>query len=326
MEDTTTNKAARLQKIVHLLYRNPAGLSTQELARHCAVTMRTIQRDLHDLEEAGVPLWEGNDGRYGVTAGYYLPPVHFTLEEASALYLAARLLARYSDEHNPTVVQALAKLAGALPERIAGHIHQTIRALGCRPDDPVRAAVLQAIALGWATGRKVRIWHQAAGSEQVREHLFRPYFLEPSNTGLATYALGYSESSGHEATFKVERIAHAELTGETFDLPAGFDGAALLANAWGVMYGPPGSEVEVILRFRPEVTRRVGESVWHPSQRLEALPDGGCTLTVQIAHPMEIKPWIRGWGAECEVLAPESLRRELAEEMRQAAAVYGEIE
>ena len=56
--------------------------------------------------------------------------MHFTLEEASALYLAARLLARYSDEHDPVVVQALAKLAGALPEAIAGHIHGTIRALG----------------------------------------------------------------------------------------------------------------------------------------------------------------------------------------------------
>ena len=179
------------------------------------------------------------------------------------------------------------------------------------------------IALGWATGRQVRIWHQAAGSAQVREHLFSPYFLEPSTAGFATYAIGRVEASGRVTTFKVERIQAAQLTGETFAPPEDFDGAALLANAWGVMYGPAGEEEEVVLRFSPEVARRVGESVWHPSQRLEGCADGGCTLSVRVAQPLEMKPWIRGWGPECEVLAPEWLRREVAEEMRRAAEGYG---
>lgn len=322
MAEHVASKAARLQQVVHLLYRNPAGMATQDLARHCAVTIRTIQRDLKDLEEAGVPLWE-EGGRYGVTAGYYLPPVHFTLEEASALYLAARLLARYSDEHNPIVVQSLAKLAGALPETIAGHIHQTINALGYRPDNPTAAEVLRTIALGWATGRKVRIWYQAAGSENVHEYLFSPYFLEPSSSGLSTYAIGYSSWFESMYTFKVERICAAQLTAETFDLPEGFDGAALLQNAWGVMYGPAGEEEVVVLRFSPAVTRRMRESVWHRSQRLDE-NGGGCVLTVRVAYPLEMKPWIRGWGPDCQVLAPEWLRAEVAEELRRAAEGYGE--
>jgi predicted DNA-binding transcriptional regulator YafY len=36
-----------------------------------------------------------------------------------------------------------------------------------------------------------------------------------------------------------------------------------------------------------------------------------------------MKPWIRQWGYECEVLSPPELRAEIAEEMRRAAAVYG---
>ena len=79
--EPTSSKAARLQTIVHLLYRSPRGLTTQELARHCAVTDRTIQRDLHDLEAAGIPVWgDAADGRHGIIAGYYLPPIHFSLE------------------------------------------------------------------------------------------------------------------------------------------------------------------------------------------------------------------------------------------------------
>jgi predicted DNA-binding transcriptional regulator YafY len=326
MEDMTMSKAARLQKMVHLLYRNPRGLTTEELARHCGVTSRTIQRDLKDLQAEGIPVW-GDEvtGRYGIIKGYYLPPIHFNLEEASALYLAARLLARYSDEHNPIIVDALAKLAGAMPEAIAAHIHHTIRSLAYRPENRDFARVLETIALGWATGRKVRIWHQAAGSENVHEHLFSPYFLEPSGIGYATYAIGYSSWFDNIHTFKLERIRDAQLTDETFEIPKDFDGAELLRNAWGVMYGPPGEETEVVLRFSPAVTRRVRESVWHPSQHPEECDDGGCILRVWVAHPLEMKPFIRGWGPDCEVLAPDWLRHEIAEEMRRAAKLYKDV-
>ena len=37
-----------------------------------------------------------------------------------------------------------------------------------------------------------------------------------------------------------------------------------------------------------------------------------------------MKPWIRGWGPDCEVLAPEGLRREIGAEMKAAGAVYEE--
>ena len=324
MDGQSMVKAARLQKITHLLYRNPHGLNTSELAKHCRITTRTIQRDLRDLEEAGMPIWE-DGGRYGIIKGYYLPPIHFSLEEASALYLAARLLARYSDEHNPIIVHALAKLAGAMPEAIAAHIHHTIRCLAYHPENPTFAHVFETIALGWATGRKVRIWHQAAGSENVHEYLFSPYFLEPSSVGYATYAIGHSSWFEDVHTFKMERIRDAQLTEETFKVPEDFDGAELLWNAWGVMYGPPGEETEVVLRFSPAVTRRVKESVWHPSQKLEDRDGGGCILRVWVAHPLEMKPFIRGWGPDCEVLSPEWLRQEVAEEMQRAAEVYDQI-
>jgi len=324
MEDTAMSKEARLQKIVHLLYRNPLGLSTEELARHCRVTARTVQRDLNDLEAAGIPVWGDEEtGRHGITKGYYLPPIHFNLEEASALYLAARLLARYSDEHNPLVVQALAKLAGAMPEAVAQHVHHTIRSLAYKRGNPLFASVFETVALGWATGRKVRIWHQAAGSEHVHQYLLSPYFVEPSAVGYATHVIGYEESYFHQIyTFKLERVQAAQLTNEVFEVPVDFDPMALLDSAWGIMFGE--ELVKVRLRFSPQVARRVAESVWHPSQQLERCDDGGCILTVQVAHPLEMKPWIRGWGPDCEVLAPPDLRAEVAAEMRQAAEAYGD--
>jgi predicted DNA-binding transcriptional regulator YafY len=316
------NKSARLQRLVHLLYRNPLGLSSRELARLCGVTTRTVQRDVNDLCDAGIPVWsEPASGRHGIESGYYLPPIHFDLQEAGALYLAARLLARYSDEYNPTIVQALAKMAGAMPDSIAAHIHQTIRSLAYRPDNAGYARVLAVVLTGWATGRQVRIWHRSA-DEQVHDTLLSPYFLEPSSVGYATYAIGHSSRHAEVRTFKLERVAKAELSGESFEMPEGFDGAALLANAWGVMFGPVGEETEVVLQFSPAVTRRVKESIWHPSQVLEESAEGGCRLWLRLAMPLECKPWIRAWGPDCQVVAPGWLRAEIADELRRAADAY----
>jgi predicted DNA-binding transcriptional regulator YafY len=310
-EQESLKKAERLSKLTFLLYRSPRGLTVAEMSRLCGVTPRTIQRDLRSLENVGVPLWQ-NHHRYGVLEGYYLPPLRLSLNEAASLFLAARLLARYSDQHNPFVVSALAKLAGVLPEAMAVHVQKSAAALGFKPDNPELDTVFDIIVRAWATGRKVRIWHQAAGSDNVHDYLVCPYFIEPSSEGYATYLIGHSSYFDRIQTFKIERIQRAELTEHTFELPAGFDGPALLEPAWSVMYGP--DPVEVRLRFSPRVTRRVKESVWHPTQRLEDCEDGGCVLSVQVSMPLEMKPWIRGWGPDCEVLAPEELRDELGEE------------
>jgi predicted DNA-binding transcriptional regulator YafY len=63
--------------------------------------------------------------------------------------------------------------------------------------------------------------------------------------------------------------------------------------------------------------------VWHRSQRLTELPDGGLELTVTVAGIVEIRPWILSWGDGVEVLEPESLRVSVAEAVRAAAAQYG---
>jgi len=84
--------------------------------------------------------------------------------------------------------------------------------------------------------------------------------------------------------------------------------------------------VEVRLQFPPgRVADRVRESEWHYSQKREDLPDGGCILSVTVGSTLEMKPWIRQWGKDCEVLTPAELRREIAEEMRDAARMYGLI-
>ncbi len=91
-DDRIKSKAARLHQIEQVLYNTPQGLRAIELADYCGVDRRTIYRDLIALHEIGVPVWEDR-GRFGIDRAAYVSTVRLTLNEAIALFFAARLLA-----------------------------------------------------------------------------------------------------------------------------------------------------------------------------------------------------------------------------------------
>lgn len=106
-----TTRAVRLIQIQHLVHRNPVGLTAKELARLCGVGTRAIQRDMLTLQsELHIPIVKKGYDRYGLSEGYFLPPVSLSLYEAVGLFLAARLVMRQTDEYNPYIESALARL------------------------------------------------------------------------------------------------------------------------------------------------------------------------------------------------------------------------
>ncbi len=108
-------------------------------------------------------------------------------------------------------------------------------------------------------------------------------------------------------TFKVERLRSALILPGRYEIPADFDPAVRLRNAWGIWY-TDNEPVEVVLRFHPNVARRVQETQWQRGQQVEVQPDGWLLWRALIAEPQEMLPWIRGWGADVEVVGPEEMR------------------
>jgi predicted DNA-binding transcriptional regulator YafY len=80
--------------------------------------------------------------------------------------------------------------------------------------------------------------------------------------------------------------------------------------------------VEVRLRFSHWVTKRVKETLWHPSQQITDTAEG-CEWLAQIGDTLEIENWIRGWGSDCEVLEPLSLRESIIDHVLRMARMYG---
>lgn len=315
----TQSKAARLQQIEHKLYNTPQGLSAVQLAEYCGVDRRTIYRDLLTLEEVGAPIWQ-LDGKFGLERGRYQSTIRLNLNETIQLYFAARLLTHHSDEHNPHVVSALEKIAASMPNQtLSEHISRAAALIRAKPLRPEYIQILETLTRGWADRRLVRIRYWAADRPEAQERVIAPYFLEVSRSEPATYVLAYDRLRHAQRTFKLERIQSARLLDEEYTIPEDFDPYAWLDASWGIMAEDP---VEVRLRFSPVVERRVRESVWHHSQILTDLPDGGCLLSLSVGGIREIKNWVMSWGAEVEVLDPPELRAEIANDVARLAVQY----
>ncbi len=317
-DDRIRSKAARLRRIEHRLYNTPAGLRVSDLAEDCGVARRTIYRDLMALHEMGVPVWEER-GRFGIDRAAYLSTVRLNLNEALALYFAARLLAHHSDEHNPHIVSALDKLAAGLPDpTISAYIAQAAQIVRSKPMRSDYIRNLEVLTRAWADRRLVLLRYRAPNRESTEREVAL-YFIEVSRSTPAAYVIGYDRLRSAIRTFKIERIERADLLDEHYTIPADFDPYAHLSSAWGIM---DDAEVSIRLRFNIEAAPRVRETVWHRSQQLIERDDGGCDLHMTIGGIREVMPWVLGWGADVEVLEPAELRAEVAAHGARMAALY----
>ncbi|HXG39550.1 MAG TPA: WYL domain-containing protein [Candidatus Limnocylindrales bacterium] len=318
------DRLARLWRVVTLLQASgEAGIRPREIAQRVAMSVRSVYRDLAALEtEIGIPLWNEN-GRWGVADRAFLPPLRLTLQEARAIFLAARLLARYADKYDPHLASAFEKLAEGLPTPLREHVEGTLEILAERSLDARFNRHVADLTRAWAERRVVTFRYAPARytrEAEERQAIVRPYLLEPSVQTHALYLIGHDEVRGALRTFKVERIQDLALTPRTFEAPPAATIQSALRRAWDIIADQP--EREVVLRFAPSVAARVTEATWHPTQRVELEPDGSLRWSARVSGTVEIRLWILSWGADVEVLTPDDLRADVARTLEQAAARY----
>ena len=93
-----------------------------ELAERLEVDARTVQRYIVRLKDLGIPIDSspGVGGAYRLRAGFRVPPLLLTNEEAFALSLGLRALRQIGlAAFAPATEGALSKLSRVLPDRCA---------------------------------------------------------------------------------------------------------------------------------------------------------------------------------------------------------------
>src|SRR5688572_2029034 len=176
------DRLARLLSVVSILYSKGSGeggVPVAEIARLTGMTTRTVYRDINALdEELGVPVFQAGRGRYGIERKFFLPPLRLSVPEAIVLFLAARLIRRWSDEYDAAVISAFTKLADLLPQPVARHVAATMLAVGEAGTNEPYMRNFANVTRAWAEGRVVEIEYEAPSGERKRTRV-RPYFLEP---------------------------------------------------------------------------------------------------------------------------------------------------
>ncbi|MEM8886927.1 MAG: HTH domain-containing protein, partial [Bacteroidota bacterium] len=95
-----TDNISRLSRLTAILLKLQTRpfVSVQALSDEFEVSTRTIYRDLTSLEQAGVPLVSEEGRGYSLMSGYNVPPVMFTEQEANALIIAEKFIAKSKDQ------------------------------------------------------------------------------------------------------------------------------------------------------------------------------------------------------------------------------------
>jgi predicted DNA-binding transcriptional regulator YafY len=111
-------RADRLFLIIHQL-RGRRATPARRLADALGVSLRTVYRDVADLQRSGVPI-EGEAGvGYMLRKGSDVPPLMFDREELEALVVGARLTEAFAGQRlGAAAKRALTKIEAVLPAEL----------------------------------------------------------------------------------------------------------------------------------------------------------------------------------------------------------------
>jgi predicted DNA-binding transcriptional regulator YafY len=321
-------RSDRLLSILLLLQtrgRQTAG----ELAERLEVSERTIQRDLDALSAAGVPVYSerGRHGGAALLPGFRTDMSGLTPAEARALFVFGGRGVAGEPGLERDLQAALRKLLAALPElsrpdAIRAQDRVVVDPRGWRrpADDLSRLPTVQEAVWG---DRRLRLSYRAPGRPAPREQLVDPWgVVVKAGVWYLVAAL-----DGEPRLYRVSRIEAADMLDQPARRPARLD----LQAVWRELrrrLEQPEAGVQVSLRVRPErveiLLRVCASQLVGPAERAPA-PDASGWNVLQLEFVAEgaARGALLGFGADLEVLSPESLRRSLAETAREVLGLYG---
>jgi predicted DNA-binding transcriptional regulator YafY len=289
-----------------------------DLAATFETSTRTIYRDVQALSEAGVPVVAVPGRGYSLMAGYFLPPVSFTTDEATMLLLGADYMARSFDARYRAAAQTAGrKIEAVLPEPLRDEVRTLQDSLyfvaPAVLDNPAVPDLLQRLRGAIVERRTVRFRYHTRHPSQpdlAGADGDEPPIRQADPYGLvqfagAWYVVAYSHERRAIRNFRLDRMEGLTLTKERFARPPGFS----------MPRGDRGEPRPLVVRalFDREVARWVRESRPHYKVAEAETPEG-LLVTLQVRQESEVLAWLLGWGARVRVLEPESLRARLAEE------------
>ena len=208
-------RADRLFLIIHALRGRRSAMTAQQLAGTLHVSLRTIYRDVADLQLSGVPI-EGEAGiGYVLRKGSDIPPLMFNADELEALVVGTRFVRAFGGERlGLGATAALLKIEAVLPPELRERSRRT-RIYAPELDNRIEASGMidrlhEAVEMRRVLSLQYR---DPSGSETQRE-------VEPLCLTFwgGSWTLGaWCRLRGDFRNFRPDRIVTVKVTGAAFE-------------------------------------------------------------------------------------------------------------
>ena len=202
-------------------------MSGSELAQRLEVNIRTLRRYIIMLQDLGIPIEaeRGRNGAYVLAAGFKLPPMMFTNEEALALtigLISARRLNLADTDH--AIESAFAKLERVMPLDLKSRVRALTETITLdqkfATSTPPSEVVLSTMSSAAQLQQRVHIqYHPNQGEDTERD--FDPYGLTYYLN--KWYVVGYCHLRNDLRSFRLDRITQVKEIDTHFERPEGFD-------------------------------------------------------------------------------------------------------
>ncbi len=237
----------RLLAVLELL-ESKEKVTGLELAQKLEVSSRSVQRYIMQLQDLGIPVesTRGVGGAYRLKAGFRLPPLVFTNEEALALSLGLQALEPLGlTAFAPAQVSAQSKLTRVLPTAIAEQMQMVQDTVLLEPFPwTVKAHTSMLLQLLKASHvcQPIQFAYQSAREEMTTREV-EPYNLLHFNR--RWYLVGHCRLRSAPRVFRLDRVSDVILLERNFERPKDFDALQFLRDS--IPFAPAPWNVEVSL-------------------------------------------------------------------------------
>ena len=321
-------RTERFYKIQNLL-RSRHFVSTQDFLEELGISRATFKRDLEYLRDRmHAPIvYDRNQEAYGFDPAvadsklWQLPGLWFSADELQALLTMDRLLGDLQPGVLSELIAPLRKrLRGLLDsgEHSAEDIARRIKILsmGSRRVAP---AHFRTIATAVLTRKRLKVRHQRRQDGEVLDRELSPQRLVHYRDNW--YLDAWCHKRQALRTFGLDAIETAVVVPDKEVKEIGEDTLERhYASGYGIFAGT--ATKDAVLQFGASSARWVSRETWHPEQIGTPQLDGTYLLQFPYSQEPELVMDILKYGADVQVLAPESLRQAVAGKLRAAAKLY----
>ena len=314
---------------IQALLRQRRFVRTQDFLDELEVSRATFKRDLEYLRDRfHAPIVYDPDheayrfdDKVEDRAVWQLPGLWFSADELVALLTMDRLLAELepgvlSEAIGPFRKRVKDLLASG--EHSAKDIERRIRvlAMGARAIEP---AQFRTIATALLSRRRLKIRHNRRQDGDVLEREISPQRLVHYRDNW--YVDAFCHKRQGLRTFAIDAIENAAVLDKAAKDVVEESLDRHFASGYGIFAGA--DTQQAVLLFNATRARWVSRETWHPKQEGILQLDGTYLLKFPYSREPELVMDILKYGADVEVLAPESLRKAVASAHAEAARLYG---